>query len=130
MERVGGHKERPEARPGRSYRFLETGRGESEHTQPAGPHAQIPTGRVARAAPQIGSRVPQPPSAQQGEASSRRGKRALSWGTPGCPTGPGVRFQEHSITCLGQSPGEGAVYPLRPYPVPFTGCPPKNYLVS
>lgn len=95
MERVGGHNEGQEARPGRSYRFLETGRGESEHTQPAGPHTADSNWQGGPAAPQIGSRVPQPPSAQQGEASSRRGKRALSWGTPGCPTGPGVRFQEH-----------------------------------
>lgn len=35
------------------------------------------------------------------------------------PPGPGIGFQEHSITCLGQSPGEGAVYPSLPVSSPF-----------
>ena len=51
------------------------------------------------------------PFSTAGGASSRRGKTALCWGTPGGPSGLGIGFQEHSITCLGQFPGEGSVCP-------------------
>lgn len=68
------------------------------------------------------------PSLQGGEASFWRGKAALSWGTPGCPSGLGVGFQEHSITCPGQSPGEGAVHPSLPVSSPLYWLPTKNLL--
>lgn len=57
-------------------------------------------------------------------------KSSLVLGHTWRPQRLGVGFQEHSITCPGQSPGEGLCTPLRPDPVPFTGCPPKSYLLS
>lgn len=104
MRSDGGHNGEQGARPGCRSRFSEVSR-----PTPGVLRDEFPTGRAAQAALTTGGRAPSPPSPMAG-----RGKTALSWGTPGGPTGLGIGFQEHSITCPGQSPGEGAVYPSLP----------------
>lgn len=99
-------------------RVRNPGRGSSE----VRPHRA--SGLVAQAALTSGSRAPQPrPSLQGGRPLSGEEKQpclgAHTWG---------IGFQEHSITCSGQSPGEGAVHPSLPVSSPHCWLPTKKLL--
>lgn len=128
MERVGGHNEGQEARPGRSYRFLETGRGESEHTQPAGPHTADSNWQGGPDSPADRKQSPSAPLCTAGGGLLKERKKSLVLGHTWLPHWARCKVSGALDNMPGAVPrGRGGV-PSPPISSPLYWLPTKKLL--